>query len=82
MVREPDATSSRVSHFGQTMSLERAAESDAQISVLQCGQIRTATSHLQSQAPTIIEIAAKGNGKCGGNLSCAQEMSWLRFPTG
>jgi len=56
MVREPEATSSRAPHFGHSMSFERATEMGAEISVLQCGQMRTATVHLHKGAPTIIEI--------------------------
>src|SRR5579863_5089622 len=59
IVRDPEATSSRVPHFGHTMSLEYAAASDAGISALQCGQIRTATAHLPMRTPTIIEIAPR-----------------------
>jgi hypothetical protein len=40
------------------MSFERAAASGAEISVLQCGQMRTAKAHLPMRTPTIIEIAA------------------------
>src|ERR1700731_4875106 len=45
MVREPGAPSSRVSHFGHSISLEYATARAAGISALQCGQMRTATRH-------------------------------------
>ena len=54
IIREPDVTSSRTPHFGHTMSFEYAAASGAGISVLQCGQIRTATHHPRDYALTII----------------------------
>jgi hypothetical protein len=58
IVRDPGATSSRVPHFGHSISFERAAASGAEISALQCGHMRTATIHLQTRTPTIIEIVA------------------------
>lgn len=51
IVRDPGATSSRAPHFGHSMSFVRAADSGAEISVLQCGQMRTATVHLTVQTP-------------------------------
>lgn len=51
IVREPGATSSRALHCGHSMLLENAAAFAAEISVLQCGQIRTATAHLSIQTP-------------------------------
>src|SRR4029077_12733194 len=62
IVRDPGATSSRVPHFGHSMSFERAAASGAEISVLQCGHMRTATPHLQVRTPTIIEVAPRWKG--------------------
>ena len=59
MLRDPGATSSRVPHFGHTISFERAAASGAEISVLQCGQMRTAKAHLPMRTPTIIENAPR-----------------------
>jgi hypothetical protein len=56
MVRDPEATSSRASHFGHSMSFERATDIGAEISVWQCGHMRTATAHLHGEASTIIEI--------------------------
>jgi len=58
IVRDPGATSSRVPHFGHTISFERAA-SGAGISVLQCGQVRTATIHLQTRTLTLIEVVSR-----------------------
>ena len=49
----------RVPHFGHTMSFERAAASGAEISVLQCGHMRTATIHLPRRTITIVEVAAR-----------------------
>src|SRR5882762_6776926 len=49
IVREPGATSSRALHFGHSMPLENAAAVAAEISVLQCGQMRMATAHLSVQ---------------------------------
>jgi hypothetical protein len=46
IVRAPGATSSRVPHFGQSTPNENAATMDEFSSVLQCGQMRTATAHL------------------------------------
>lgn len=45
IVRAPGATSSRVLQRGHSMLLENAATLAAEISALQCGQMRTATVH-------------------------------------
>lgn len=54
IVRDPDVTSSRAPHFGHTISFEYAAVSGAGISVLQWGQIRTATCYLRVWSLPII----------------------------
>jgi len=51
IVRELEATSSRVPHFGHSMSFDRAAATGAGISVLQWGHMRTATAHLPVRTP-------------------------------
>src|ERR1019366_4201072 len=46
IVRVPGATSRRVPHLGHSTPNEYATTFEAVISVLQCGQTRTATAHL------------------------------------
>ena len=46
IVRAPGPTSRRVSHLGHSKPYEYAATFEAVISVLQCGQMRTATAYL------------------------------------
>src|ERR1035437_7207584 len=50
-VRAPGATSSRVLHWGHSILSEYAATFAAALSVLQCGQRRTATAYLSSNTP-------------------------------
>jgi hypothetical protein len=51
IVLVPGATSSRVLHWGHSTLSEYAATFAAVISVLQCGQMRTATAHLSFGTP-------------------------------
>ena len=46
IVRAPGATSRRVSHLGHSTPNENAITIGPEISVLQCGHVRTATAHL------------------------------------
>src|SRR5579862_3158113 len=47
IVRAPGATSRRVPHLGHSTPNENAITIGAEISVLQCGHVRTATTHLR-----------------------------------
>src|SRR5450759_3843661 len=51
IVRVPGATSRRAPHLGHSTPNEYAATFEAVISVLQCGQMRTATAHLPVRTP-------------------------------
>jgi hypothetical protein len=49
--------------LGHSISFERDTETGAEISVWQCGHMRTATVHLHERAPTIVESKPGTNQK-------------------